>query len=70
MLRELDFAIRSEYHEETITTFETKEEYEELRKQGLLETRDNVDQIRRAKKTGFWLNAGMMKLSTVHSFKG
>lgn len=70
MLREIDFTIRSEYQEETITTFETKEEYEELGKRGLLETRDNVDQIRRAKKTGFWLNAGMMKLSTVHSFKG
>lgn len=70
MLREIDFTIRSEYQEETITTFETKEEYEELGKRGSLETRDNVDQIRRAKKTGFWLNAGMMKLSTVHSFKG
>lgn len=70
MLRELDFSIRSEHYEETMTTFETKEEYEELRKQGLLETRDNIDQIRRAKKSGFWLNSGMMKLSTVHSFKG
>ncbi|ACE61499.1 NERD domain-containing protein [Actinobacillus pleuropneumoniae] len=70
MLRELDFTIRSEYQEETIITFETKEEYEELKKKGLLETRDKIDEIRRSKKSGFWLNAGMMKLSTVHSFKG
>lgn len=69
MLRELDFTIRSECHEDTITTFETKEEYEELSKQDKL-TEDNIIQIRRAKKVEFWLNAGIMKLSTVHSFKG
>ncbi|MGP1534258.1 MAG: NERD domain-containing protein [Campylobacter sp.] len=69
ILRELDFEIRSKYQEETITTFEMKEEYKELEKNGLL-TKDNIDQIRRAKKVGFWLNAGMIKLSTVHSFKG
>ncbi len=68
-LRELDFEIRSEYQEDTITTFEMKEEYEELEKKMLL-TKDNINQIRRAKKVGFWLNAGMIKLSTVHSFKG
>lgn len=68
-LRELDFEIRSEYQEDTITTFEMKEEYEELEKRMLL-TKDNINQIRRAKKVGFWLNAGMIKLSTVHSFKG
>lgn len=70
ILRELDFQIRSISKEDTITTFETKEEYEGLGRKGLLKTRDSVDQIRRAKKVGFWLNAGMMKLSTVHSFKG
>lgn len=69
MLRELDFKIRSKYQEDTMTTFEMKEEYEELEKKRLL-TKDNIDQIRRAKKVGFWLNAGMIKLSTVHSFKG
>ena len=69
ILRELDFRIRSKYQEDTITTFEMKEEYEKLEKQGLL-TKDNIDRIRRAKKVGFWLNAGMIKLSTVHSFKG
>lgn len=69
MLRELDFKIRSKYQEDTITTFEMKEECEELEKNGLL-TEDNINQIRRAKKVGFWLNAGMIKLSTVHSFKG
>lgn len=70
ILRELDFSIRSEYQEDTMTTFETKEEYEELMKEQNKWTQENINQIRRAKKLGFWLNAGMIKLSTVHSFKG
>lgn len=69
ILRELDFEIRYKYQEDTITTFETQEEYKELEEKGLL-TEDNIDKIRRAKKIGFWLNAGVIKLSTVHSFKG
>mgnify|MGYP002755527088 FL=1 len=52
-----------------MTTFEMKEEYEKLKQRGLL-TQEKIEQIRRAKKVGFWLNAGMIKLSTVHSFKG
>lgn len=69
VLRELDFEIRHKYQEDTITTFETQEEYKKLEEKGLL-IKDNIDEIRRAKKIGFWLNAGMIKLSTVHSFKG
>ena len=68
-LRELDFRIRSKYQEDTMTTFEMQEEYKEMEKKGLLEE-SNLNQIRKAKKLGFWLNAGMIKLSTVHSFKG
>lgn len=69
ILIELDFRIRNEFQEDTITTFEMKEEYEKLKQRGLL-TQEKIEQIRRAKKVGFWLNAGMIKLSTVHSFKG
>ena len=69
ILRELDFEIRIKHQEDTITTFERKEEYEKLKQRGLL-TQEKIEQIRRAKKVGFWLNAGMIKLSTVHSFKG
>ncbi|WP_314350492.1 NERD domain-containing protein [Campylobacter showae] len=69
ILRELDFEIRIKHQEDTITTFEMKEEYEKLKQRGLL-TQEKIEQIRRAKKVGFWLNAGMIKLSTVHSFKG
>jgi hypothetical protein len=69
ILRNIDFEIRNNFHEDTITTFESKEEFIELRRNNLI-TSDNLGKIRRAKKVGFWLNTGMIKLSTVHSFKG
>ena len=66
MLRELDFEIREKYQEDTITTFESKEEYEELKRGNLLtkdtidEIRRSIDEIRRSKKVGFWLNTGIL----------
>ena len=69
VVRQVDFKIRNTTHEDTMTTFETKEEYDDLKERNLL-TQDNITKIRRAKKSGFWLNAGMLKISTVHSFKG
>lgn len=69
IVRELDFRIKCSTNEDTMITFETKEEYDDLEKRNLL-TWDNIENIRRAKKRGFWLNAGMIKISTVHSFKG
>ena len=71
-VREVDYQIRHSTGEDTMITFETKEEYNGL----LASERDinlikqNLEKIRRAKKSGFWLNAGMIKISTVHSFKG
>lgn len=72
-LRELDKIIRTESNEKTNTTFENEEVYRKLAKQhknNNNELNKELDDIRGSKKFGFHLNSGLMKLSTVHSFKG
>jgi len=71
-LRELDFIIRNTTHEKTTTTFETKEMWHSVKSQKLND-RDfkiEIDKIRRGMKFNFWANRGIIKLSTIHSFKG
>ncbi|MCP2041918.1 hypothetical protein L1281_002536 [Neisseria sp. HSC-16F19] len=70
IVREVDFKIRDRTHEDTMTTFETKEEYNSLVSMKLTSLKEELNKIRRAKKHGFWLNAGMLKISTIKSFKG
>lgn len=62
-IREVDYLIRNNFNEKTLTTFETKEMYESSHN-------EEVDNIRKIKKIGFNLNNGLLKLSTIHSFKG
>ncbi len=67
ILRDLDFYIRQK--EKTKTTFETQEVYEKLS----LESSDleqELEKVRKNKKFNFWMNPGVSKLSTIHSFKG
>ncbi|WP_342804463.1 UvrD-helicase domain-containing protein [Alteromonas sp. M12] len=66
-MREIDFLIRKNpnFNEKTLTTFETKEAYESLRI-----GRSEIEKIRSNKKYGFNLNSGVLKISTIHSFKG
>jgi superfamily I DNA/RNA helicase len=65
IIREVDYVIRrGEHREKTLTTFETKEMYSHA------QYKKEVKNIRRAKKFGFNLNSGVVKLSTIHSFKG
>lgn len=65
-LVEIDFLIRKKYNEKTITTFESKERYEiEIKK-----NKNNLKTIRKSKKIGFNANNGLIKLSTIHSYKG
>lgn len=66
-MREIDFLIRKNpnFNEKTLTTFETKEAYESSRID-----RSEVKKIRSNKKYGFNLNSGVLKISTIHSFKG
>ena len=65
-LQEIDFFIRkgSDHQERTITTFESKELADHTR------LSQHAHKVESNKKYGFNLNSGVMKLSTVHSFKG
>ncbi|MBA6413403.1 AAA family ATPase [Parahaliea sp. F7430] len=66
-MREIDFLIRknANFNEKTLTTFETKEAYCSSRID-----RSETEKIRSNKKYGFNLNSGVLKISTIHSFKG
>ena len=72
LLRELDFEIRGITKQKTYTTFETQEMWDSLRgnKSNKIELESEIRTIRKNKRFNFWMNAGGMKLSTVHSFKG
>lgn len=72
LLRELDFKIRNITKQKTYTTFETQEMYDHLKssKSNELELESEIRAIRKNKRFNFWMNAGGMKLSTIHSFKG
>ena len=65
LLRELDFLIRTKKRENTVTTFESQEEFERIK--GNVKA---IEKLRRAKKNHFWMKTGTIKLSTTHSFKG
>lgn len=62
-VRSIDFEIRDQYKERTITTFIPKEFKMSLNK-------INDDNLDRNKKFTFWMNPGVVKLSTIASFKG
>lgn len=72
IIREIDYRIRHKYNEKTLTTFETLEVLNLLEKEhkNLNVLKSEIENVRRVKKFGFRLNNGMMKLSTIHSFKG
>ncbi|MHA6476293.1 nuclease-related domain-containing DEAD/DEAH box helicase [Stutzerimonas kunmingensis] len=74
VLREIDFFIRKgpRHHERTITSFASKEDVEIVRgkKLGRAEENKALRQLSSSRKQGFNLNSGVMKLSTLHSFKG
>jgi hypothetical protein len=61
-LQVIDRIVRTKYNEKTLTTFEQLELSNEHKK--------STSNIRRSKKIGFNLNSGVIKISTIHSFKG
>ncbi|MGO2103510.1 MAG: UvrD-helicase domain-containing protein [Psychroflexus halocasei] len=65
LLREIDLLIRTKKKEKTATTFESQEEFEEIK--GDVK---KIEKLRRTKKNHFWMKTGTIKLSTTHSFKG
>jgi hypothetical protein len=73
ILRKLDMTIRSEMNEKTQTTFEEEEIFIKLEKKHYNDKSQlyaELENIRSSKKFSFYLNSGLIKLSTVHSFKG
>jgi hypothetical protein len=74
LLQLIDFELRNgaSHQERTITSFGSKESVDEqkMRKQSNDELNKKLRSINASKKHGFNLNSGLMKLSTIHSFKG
>lgn len=72
ILREIDHIIRHQFNERVLTTFETKEVLAVLEKEHSDKKilKSELDNVRRVKKIGFRLNNGMIKISTIQSFKG
>jgi hypothetical protein len=66
-MRDIDFLIRKspEFNERTLTTFETKEAYNSE-----FNDQSDIEKIRKNKKCGFNQNSGVLKVSTIHSYKG
>lgn len=70
-VRMVDAAVRKHFHQRTTICCETQEEFEELQRAKLPKQIDlAIKSIQRSRRYNFWANAGTMKLSTIHSFKG
>lgn len=72
LLREIDYMIRNNLKEHTMTTFETKEFWDMLKEKMLSPSyfKTKINDIRRNKKNHFWMKSGTTKLSSIHSYKG
>ena len=72
VIRELDFQFRKITNEKSYIMAETQEFYCHLKeKLGVgKEFYKEIEKIRKNKKIHFWMNSGVTKFSTVHSYKG
>lgn len=72
LLRKLDDLIHKYYHEKTQTTFETEDQFIKIttRPSTTSKNKQDIKSIRDSKKLFFNLNSGLIKLSTIQSFKG
>ena len=72
LLRKIDDLICNYYHEKTQTTFETEEQFINItsRRNTVSKNIQDIKAIRSSKKLFFNLNSGLIKLSTLQSFKG
>jgi hypothetical protein len=72
--RQVDYTIRNQIRENTLSTFETQECYNKVKGDNFNHSSFSLDEqmeeIRRSKKCNFWHKSGVVKLSTIHSFKG
>lgn len=72
VLRDLEANLIEVGFEQPKTTFEKKEQYEQLEQEygDSFKFKLNLDSVRRVKKIHFTVDSHSMKLSTIHSFKG
>ncbi|MFS0756517.1 UvrD-helicase domain-containing protein [Noviherbaspirillum sp. 1P10PC] len=73
LLRRLDKLIRDLRTDKTQTTFETEEQFQTITSRKGAKPdhiRRDLETIRSSKKFSFQMNSGLMKLATIHSFKG
>ncbi len=73
IIREIDYKLRKEIKQKTKTMCETKEMFDYLKvqyKENPNKFEYQIENIRKNKKFNFWMNCGLTKLSTIHSFKG
>ena len=76
-VRELDYAYRQP-NQHTITTCESKEQYDALAKKFCIQDgvptdfrfESDIKQLRRSKRIHFTMDTNLVKLSTIHSYKG
>jgi superfamily I DNA/RNA helicase len=71
-IRELDYKFRKQSNEKSYIMSETKEFYDYLKELhgGSNKFSKELEKIRKNKKLHFWMNSGLTKFSTVHSYKG
>jgi len=71
-IREIDYYFRKLSNEKSYIMAETKEYYDHLKEQHGQTKKfyKELDKIRKNKKLHFWINSGLTKFSTVHSYKG
>ena len=72
LLRVVDYHLRSKFSHKTMTTFESKEEYEEIKSKIYSPAKLELDlkAIRRVAKVHFTTDVDCLKLATIQSFKG
>lgn len=72
LLRAVDYHLRSKFSHKTMTTFESKEEYEQIRSKTFSPAKLELDlkAIRRVAKVHFSTDVDWLKLATIQSFKG
>ncbi len=72
VLRLLDYCLRNDLNQDTITSFETEEYYKIIHKKFINSEKEQIElnTIRRNKKRHFYFHNGKIKVSTIHSFKG
>lgn len=72
LLREVDYNLRTVFFRKTMTTFESKEEYDEVKSSIYSSAKLEIDlkAIRRVAKVHFTTDVDILKLATIQSFKG